>query len=176
MEPRFREALGSVLVPEDYLEQVEAALHACVAGRWKILCLWTPVLYIHVARKPHQRRIILWDLITRPCAEGFGFSRLALYHLAVLASFDGLELVVPSPRPHLLSLLQGAFGPLPQPIRVGWPLLADAYERLGIEQDELLMPRKGRLNAESLPSAAALNQTLVHTCAEPCLLFWPPLG
>ena len=166
MEARFREALGRVLIPEDYLAQVESALHECVAGRWKILCLWTPVLYIRVSLKPHLRRIVLWDLITRPCAEGFGFARLALYHLSVLASFDGLELVVPSPQQHLHSLLQRAFGPLPWPVRVGWAKLADAYERLDIERDELLTPRKGRLNAESLPTAAALNQTLLHASDE----------
>jgi len=52
-----------------------------------------------------QRRMIVYEIFTRPCAEGQGFFRLVCYQLAITCAQNGMDLWINSPLERTQALL-----------------------------------------------------------------------
>ena len=100
-------------VPDDYLARFEHALYLihCVcalaftptsakktpcAEDWG-LSRYTDVLYFDVEAQAQPKRLVLQYVYTRPCAESFGFLRLALHDMARNCLYYGASLCVSAP-------------------------------------------------------------------------------
>jgi len=114
VERMFVEALGTEVIPENYIDDFWGALHEIenkIASQQDCeFTVTTWVIRITIECSDQERSIAVVSLVTRPCAERRGFAATVLSELIGVAWRLGYKLFVEHPMPNMVELLKKHFG------------------------------------------------------------------
>ena len=102
VEKRFVKQTGTEVIPDDYLSNFEWQLRRINDGwhvieDYKNLTVVGHVLSFRIKPDRAHSRLVLYEVVTRPCGEGLAFFRIALYQMLITCVQNGFELWVCSP-------------------------------------------------------------------------------
>ena len=184
VEERFVKLLGTRWIPENYLNDFELMLERVtdmILGDEIEAHFHTWVILLDIViLRDEGRTVILKNVITRPCAERKGFTRIVLFHLMRICYAADYDLTVDQPSLDMIRLLETVFdrrtvhdldlGESNRPIRVElshrrhlsnpWVALSISLRRrLRFEQplSDYAPPPVPHLLPEGFPTAQELN-------------------
>ena len=187
VELDFVKRLRTHIIPDDYLKSFEAMLQNLTdeilhgTGDKAQFLTWVNLFEIIILRDMDDKTVIVRHIITRPCAERKGFTRIILFHIMRVCYAADYELVADQPSLEMVRLLESAFdsgivhefdlGNTNRPFRVNlrhrllsnpWVALPeDLRDKLVFDNtqadDDLAPPSIPHLRPEYFPTARELN-------------------